>query len=89
MCDLHIFFTKYNVFSKMSSSSTGIHLNSQDNTAAFLTLELSTESIQTIEQVPAYPLQGFFGDIGGNIGILFGFSIMNLKLAYYGNRKIL
>ncbi len=46
--------------------------------ASIVTLELSTESIRTLEQAPAYSLQSFLGDIGGNVGIFFGFSIMKL-----------
>ncbi len=56
-----------------------MEFDSVSDIAAAVTLELSTESVRTIEQSPAYSLQSFLGDIGGNIGIFFGYSVIKVQ----------
>ncbi len=55
-------------------------MDEQSDKIALLTLELSTESIETIEQAPAYSFANFLGDIGGNVGIFFSSSILKYVL---------
>ncbi len=43
--------------------------------AAIVTLELSTENVETVEQIPAKSVWGFVGNVAGNLGMLFGMSI--------------
>ncbi len=56
--------------------------NSSD-VASVITLELSTESIRTLEQAPAYPWQNFLTGVGGNMAIFFGFSLTSVSLLQF------
>ncbi len=42
-----------------------------------LNIELSTEDIETLKGEPAYHLQGFLSDIGGNVGMFLGYSLID------------
>ena len=67
------------VCSKVLSSSSAIEIDPQGDNFAVVSLELSTESIRTVEKRPSYSWQDFIGDVGGNIGIFLGFSIIKLE----------
>ncbi len=53
-------------------------MSSYANSVALLTLELSTDDVETVEQVPADSWYKFAGKVNGNIGMFFGFSLFHL-----------
>ncbi len=46
--------------------------------AVILTIELSTDEIQTISDEPAFTIQALLNDLAGNSGMLLGISILDL-----------
>ncbi len=65
----------------MEASSLLMELTSHADSIALLTLELSTDDVETFEEVPADSWSQFAGKINGNIGMFFGFSMFHLRLA--------
>ncbi len=55
--------------------------------AAILTLELSTGSVETMIEIPAFSPMGFIGNVAGNLGMFFGTALYNLafELCSTGN----
>ncbi len=63
----------------MMASSLEIELGDFSNPLALLTMELSTDEVETLEEVPADSWIQFAGKVNGNIGMFFGFSLFHLS----------
>ena len=63
----------------MMASSLEIELGDYSDPLALLTMELSTDDIETLEEVPADSWIQLAGKVNGNIGMFFGFSLFRLS----------
>ncbi len=68
----------------MEASSLDIELSVYADYLASLTLELTTDEVETSEEVPAYSLLQLAGKINGNFGMYFGSALFHLQYSRYG-----
>ena len=58
------------------ASSSSLQAVSMLSNFAVIGLELSTEDVETVIEVPSYTVSSFLSDVGGNFGIFFGLSLL-------------
>ncbi len=66
---------------RVSASSISLDAMAELSIFGFVTLELSTEDTETVRDVPSYSVASFVSDIGGNLGMFFGFSLLRRQFS--------
>ena len=66
------------IFREMEASSIEIEISNHMDSLAALTMELSTDDVETYEEVPADSWFQFAGKVNGNIGMFFGLALYQL-----------
>ncbi len=66
------------LFSEAEPTSTEEKLTPSWKVQGILTLQLATDDIVTVQEVPAHTLQALLSDFSGTTGMLLGFSFYSL-----------
>ncbi len=66
------------MFRELEVTSTELKLTPQMDKIGTITFQLSTEDVETETEVPAYTISSLLSDIGGNVGIFTGLSLLSV-----------
>ncbi len=68
-------------YSEVMASSMSIQAFRKLSDFGIITMELSTEDVETIKEVPSYTVFDFLSDVCGNVGMFFGLSLLKTQFS--------